>query len=81
MIIKTFDGTADFEACRAAEQWCRDNGISFGPMQGPEPRGLMYGDVIIFKWRTLPVETIARLDGTMTGDMRHGPITIKIREA
>lgn len=81
VITKTFIETGDFQACYAAERWCADNGISVGSMQGPAPRGLMYGDFLISKWRNLSKAHRDQLDGTMTGDMRPVPVTITIREA
>lgn len=44
MVTIVFDRPGDFEACNAAEKWCRDRGISVGEMQGPAPRGLLVGD-------------------------------------
>lgn len=70
----TFDQTGDFKAAEAAEQWCKEHGISVGTMQGVSPRGLKRGDHLIAKWRNLDQYDIRSLDGTMTGDMRHGPV-------
>lgn len=80
MIAKTFDQTGDFEAVHAACHWCEENGISVGRMQADSPRGLMYGDYNIQKWINLSEKDKNRLDGTMTGDMRNGPVTIEIKE-
>lgn len=76
MVTIVFDRTGDFEACNAAEKWCRDRGISVGEMQGPAPRGLLVGDFWIAKWRNLNAAEKRALNGRMTGDMRHGPVTI-----
>lgn len=81
MIIQTFTGSSDFEANSAAEKWCREQGISYGSMQRDAPRGLMWGDYDIPKWRNLDAEDVAGLDGRMTSaDFRAGPITVSIRE-
>lgn len=80
MIRKAFDQSGDFAACYAAEEWCEANDISVGRMQGPDPRGLMYGAHDIMKWRNLDKSDIAELDGRMTGSMRNGPVVVEIRE-
>lgn len=76
MVTIVFDQPGDFEACRAAEKWCVERGISVGDMQGPAPRGLLVGDFWIAKWRNLNAAEKRALDGRMTGDMRRGPVTI-----
>lgn len=78
--IQTFTHRGDFAACHAAEQWCADHGISVGRMQGPEPRGLLWGDFDIQKWRNLSAADRAELNGTMTGNMREGPVVVAISE-
>lgn len=76
-----FSEEGDFEACNAAEAWCRNNGVSFGTAQRGSPRGLMRGVVEIGKWRTMTAREIKALDGTMEGDMRNGPVIIEIKDA
>ena len=71
---------SDFDAYKAACKWCRDKGYSHGSMCGGDPIGLIFGDVIIAKWKNLTDAERAELDGTITGDMRHGPVTITIYE-
>lgn len=78
MVTIVFDQPGDFEACRAAERWCSERGISVGEMQGPAPRGLLVGDFWIAKWRNLNNAEKRALNGRMTGDMRHGPVTITL---
>lgn len=78
-IVMTFADVGDFEAVRAAERWCDENGYSVGRMQGPDPRGLMRGDYEISKWRNLSGQQRAELDGQMAGDMRNGPVTIRVK--
>ena len=73
-----FNQSGDFRACDAAVQWCRDHGISVGSMQRGSPRGLLYGDYSIAKWRNLDSEEQADLDGVMTGDMRNGPVKVTL---
>lgn len=79
-MILTFNETGDWAALRAAENWCKENNVSIGTMQAGSPRGLMRGDYQIAKWRNLDNSDKKSLDGQMTGDMRHGPITIEMRE-
>jgi len=76
-----FTGTTAFEAFRKAEQWCRDHRVSWGSMQGPDPIGLLFGEVSISKWRNLSAQDKAELHGKMTGDMRNGPVVIDIDES
>ena len=77
---KVFKGKKDWEAVNAAEDWCAKRGISVGTMQSTSPRGLKCGDYDIAKWRNLDPEDIAGLDGTMQGDMRHGPVVIELND-
>lgn len=78
MIEETFADAGDFRAMCAAEAWCDSRGISVGPCQRGAARGLMYGDHDIAKWRNLDQNDRDALDGVMTGDMRQGPVRIRI---
>lgn len=75
---KRFTEAGDFVACNAAEAWCKARGIAVGWMQRPDPRGLLRGEGCISKWRSLTAKERSELDGTMTGDMRHGPVTVTL---
>lgn len=77
----TFPQIGYFRACRLAEEWCKENGISVGPMQRGDPRGLMRGDISIAKWRNLNDQDRAELHGQMTGNMREGPVVITLIES
>ena len=77
---KKFEGANTFEACRAAEDWCKKQGLSIGSMERGSPRGLMYGDYIIAKWRNLSWEERRALDGAMVGDMRNGPVCVELKQ-
>lgn len=79
MIEKTFNQAGDFAAATAAEAWCAENGISVGTMQRHDPRGLLYGDFHIQKWRNLRDFERRALSGQMNGDMRNGPVTVRIK--
>jgi hypothetical protein len=74
----TFDRSGDFAAMTDAEGWCKFRGISIGRMQRGDPRGLMRGHFEIAKWRNLYEHERLALDGTMTGDMRNGPVTVTL---
>jgi len=77
----TFDQKGDFAAKHAAEDWCKAHGISVGANQRGAPRGLMLGDYLVAKWRNLdPVDRTA-LCGIMQGDMRNGPVEIRLKAA
>jgi hypothetical protein len=76
---KVFDDLGEFRACRAAERWCDERGIAVGVPQRGQPRGLMVGYYRIAKWSHLSGPDRRSLAGTMTGDMRHGPVVIEIK--
>lgn len=73
-----FDQLSEFEASRAAEAWCDERGIAVGAAQAGAPRGLLVGYFQIAKWRNLNDAERRELNGRMTGDMRHGPVTIEL---
>jgi hypothetical protein len=75
----TFTQAGDFEAVNAAERWCAEHGISVGHMQGPQPRGLLFGEFEVAKWRNLNVLERAALHGTMSGS-RRGPVTVVLKD-
>jgi hypothetical protein len=75
----TFEGKEAFEAEHKAVDWCRAHGISVGQMQGPEPRGLLFGDYLISKWRGMNRAEIKALHGTIDGPGRMGPVTVTIK--
>jgi len=78
--IFRFDGSGDFIALDAAHAWCREHGISYGSLQRDDPVGLMVGNYEIAKWRNLSSAERKRLDGTLTGDKRNGPVFIRLTE-
>ena len=68
----------------AANQWCRENGYSYGSTCAPIPyQGLLKGEnILIAKWKNLTKEEIAQLDGVMisVGDRREGAMRVLIFE-
>lgn len=73
-----FDQAGDFAAMEAAESWCAKHNLSVGAMERGRPRGLLFGDFAIAKWHNLRQADKDALHGTITGDMRHGPVTITL---
>jgi hypothetical protein len=74
----TFTGVDDFEAMYQAEAVLVDRGFSVGRNQRGDPRGILYGDYDIQKWRNLNSKERAALHGQITGPMRSGPVTVTI---
>lgn len=74
-----FTDIGDFKACREAERWCKERGLSVGEMQGSAPRGILLGSYDIQKWRNLSEEDKDALDGEMTGSMREGHVTVTLK--
>lgn len=75
---KTFTAPGDYAANRLAESWLKTRGFCFGSLQGPDPRGIIHGAYAVTKWRNMTAADHAGLDGTMTGSMRNGPITVTL---
>lgn len=80
MLTKTFTGPNDFDAVYEAETWLKSRGFAYGSMQRDSPRGIMFGDFDISKWRNLNKADIKALHGVMRGDMRHGPVIVELFE-
>lgn len=57
----------DFVAVRRAEKLLADHGFSVGHMQRDEPRGILFGDYDIQKWRNLSINERKALHGLMSG--------------
>lgn len=78
-MIKTFTADKDFEAMYQAEAWLTQNGYSYGSAERSAPRGIMKGEnTYIEKWSRYSKAEQEAFDGLMTGDMRHGPVTVEI---
>ena len=74
----TFTDDGDFAAAHRAVSWLEECGFSIGKMQGRAPRGILFGLYDIQKWRNLSEADRAELHGILYGDMRNGPVTVKI---
>lgn len=68
----------DFAAVNSAERFLSDAGFSIGSEQRGSPRGILFGEFDIQKWHNLDEGHREALHGTMTGNMREGPVTITI---
>lgn len=79
-LVKTFNQPGDFDATNAAEEFLRLAGFSVGSMQRGDPRGIMFGDCDISKWRNLRETERQSLHGQMLGRGRTGPIIVEIFE-
>jgi hypothetical protein len=75
---KVFEDPKDFAAYREAEKWLISKGFSVGRMQRSDPVGVKLGDYDIQKWGNLRQSDKETLDGTITGDKRHGPVTVQL---
>ena len=76
-----FNQTGTFQAMYAAEAWCRENGLSVGQSCATGPTGLLFGRYDwIAKWRNLTASERQDLHGTMSGDMRDGPVVINLKD-
>jgi hypothetical protein len=69
----------DFEALYAAENWCRDNGISYGSTCVSSPQALLIGDYSIAKWRNLTAKERKQVHGVIEDSRREGPVTLRIK--
>lgn len=78
---KVFNQEGTFLAWYAASDWLKESGYSFGSMCGSLPIGVMRGDYAIAKWKNLTPKERNLCDGTVTGDFREGPVTVRLKHA
>jgi len=79
-MIKVFDIIGgNFEAFYEAKQWCEDRDICVGAMEKGQPCGLLVGPYVVAKWHNLRPHERNELNGKLTGDFRHGPVTIELK--
>jgi hypothetical protein len=76
-----FNNAGTFAAARAAEQWLRDRGFSYGPSQADGPQAIWYGDCTISKWRNLSAKEKREVHATLDGNRREGPMRITLHAA
>lgn len=77
-LVKIFTNDGDFNAYRAAKDWLTACGFSYGQGQRGAPSGLLFGDILIAKWKNLTLAERRQCHGELTGDHRNGPVTITI---
>lgn len=76
-VFETLGG--NFEACREAEEWCEERGIAVGVIENGRPRALLCEHCWLDKWSNISEIERRKMHGTMTGDMRHGPVTVELK--
>lgn len=80
--VKRFEAPGDFSALRTAEVWCKENGYSYGRLQGRASIGIRKGAWNIAKWRNMSAKEQGELDGMIKciADFRNGPVFVFIKE-
>lgn len=81
-VREVFAQKGDFAASRAAESYLRARGFSVGPLERGSPRGVMLNsrdtEWVVAKWHNLSPAERTACHGEITGDARHGPITVRV---
>lgn len=80
---KKFHVPGTFESMYAAQSWLRENGYDYGSTSaGNIPTGVMKGDYYDYglphKVKNFTKHEKNMLHGEITGDMREGPVFVKI---
>lgn len=78
---KKFEQVGTFAAYHAACRWLEENGYSHGSTSVDGPVGILKGDFHISKWRNMTPKERSQLDGTLSGEMREGPVVIRLKVA
>ncbi len=73
-----FAKKGDFAAFAAAAEALSAAGFSIGSTQRDAPVGIMHGKCFISKWRNLTGDQISRLHGSVVGDLRNGPVYVRL---
>lgn len=81
VFTKVFDQKGTFKAQHACEEWLEENGYSYSATCADGPVGVLKGKYVIAKWRNLTKQERAELDGTVDGDFREGPVTLRLKTA
>lgn len=77
----TFDIAGDFAALYAANAALREAGFSVGSSQRGLPTAVMFGDWSVAKWGNLNGDERREVHGTLVGDNRNGPLTLRMLRA
>ena len=76
-----FTEAGEWAAKQACDRFLAERGFSVGSPQAGSPRGVLFGDYSIQKWRNLRPADRDALHALVTGDGRYGPITVTILDA
>lgn len=68
-----------FQSEEQAQKALEDVGFSLGALQRDDPRGVMFGDIEISKWRNLSQKEKDILHGVYQRAYRGGPVEITMR--
>ncbi len=70
--------TVKFKTEDAAQKALAETGFSLGTIQRDDPRGIMFGDLVIEKWRNLDKQHRVDLHGIYRRMFRGGPVEINL---
>lgn len=74
-----FDVPGTWQALRSAERWCTEKGYGTGSGDYPNPIAISDGPYDhTQKWHNFTTHEKKTCFGIITGDMREGPMTIRI---
>lgn len=74
------DWTINFPNEETAQQALADAGFSLGSLQRSDPRGIMYGDFNVQKWRNLSKRDVDNLHGVYQRSQGPGsPVRITLK--
>ncbi|MEH6483079.1 MULTISPECIES: hypothetical protein [Pseudomonas] len=77
-----FEQQGTFQALYAAQAWLKGKGYSYSSTSRDSTVGIIARpDVCIAKWHNLTPTERAQCDGTLTGDFREGPLTLRLKVA
>jgi len=76
---RVFPHNGNFAALAAAHHWLFEHGYSYAPTCRSLPVGIKRGTAVIAKWRNLLPAEIKQLDGIIEGDMRNGPLIVRLK--
>lgn len=71
--------TISFPSEESAQKALSEAGFSLGALQRDDPRGVMFGDIGISKWRNLSQKEKDTLHGVYQRAYRDGPVEITLR--
>lgn len=78
----TFDNQGTWEAYYAAQAWAKAKGFTAGSTCAMLPLALVKGDYdatpLPWKWKNFRKGDEQYVDGTITGDFREGPVTVRL---